>query len=445
MRETYTVSGSVVSTETDVGEGRRWEVCSVSEQDGSLEGGLTLSDSCPHSIYTEEWVVQPQHSLQESESEDILQAINPNDVYASGPPHQCISESDDSTSDDHYTDGTTLLLNSPYSQATPTVYQVVYDISGLGGGSQEQHKLDVISIELDEYSSQVLMSESCVVSELPLISGVKVESPSPESYQNTTSSHIFPELRLTEEEQKLLDQEGVSLPNSLPLTKAEERMLKKVRRKIRNKQSAQDSRRRKKEYMEGLESRVASCSAQNKELQRTVDQLEKHNTSLLAQLRKLQTLVKQTATKAAQTSTCIMILLFSLALIIFPSYCPFRWSSQTSDNAYTPTGVISRNILNDAASPPLPSDPADDKALPEIQPSSTEVQQPDANSMARVLQQLPLSGAKEEGLQDPAENLQQNASTLSDHQTDALPVRLTSASTGGVGLDPAKPAHADEM
>ncbi|PKU28976.1 hypothetical protein llap_20721 [Limosa lapponica baueri] len=87
----------------------------------------------------------------------------------------------------------------------------------------------------------------------------------------------FQELVLTEDEKKLLAKEGVSLPTQLPLTKYEERVLKKIRRKIRNKQSAQESRKKKKEYIDGLESRMSACTAQNQELQRKVLHLEKQN------------------------------------------------------------------------------------------------------------------------------------------------------------------------
>ncbi|KAM6365042.1 cyclic AMP-responsive element-binding protein 3-like protein 4 isoform 1-T1 [Pluvialis apricaria] len=223
------------------------------------------------------------------------------------------------------------------------LYEVVCDLSAPLPGS-------VVSIQLDDWLCPTLLPGSCIVNELPVPPPVPSATVSPcrppllrnappPASPSLRPVPISPQLRLTEEEKRLLAQEGVTLPSTLPLTQAEERILKKVRRKIRNKQSAQDSRRRKKEYLDGLESRAAACSAQNQELRKKVQELEKLNGSLL---RQLQALIKQTSNKAAQTSTCVLILLFSLGLILFPSYSPFRRGSRDGDR---PTGVISRNIL----------------------------------------------------------------------------------------------------
>ncbi|XP_063173264.1 cyclic AMP-responsive element-binding protein 3-like protein 4 [Candoia aspera] len=162
-----------------------------------------------------------------------------------------------------------------------------------------------------------------------------------------------PGLFLTDEERRLLSQEGVLLHDALHLSQAEERILKKIRRKIRNKQSAQDSRRRKKEYLDGLESRVAACSAQNQDLKKKVQQLEKRKESLLDQLRKLRGLLTQTSAKAAQTSTCLVILLVSFGLFIWPSCASFFDSSQVGREDRKPSGVLSRNILTQMAASEL--------------------------------------------------------------------------------------------
>ena len=115
-------------------------------------------------------------------------------------------------------------------------------------------------------------------------------------------SGVTTNLHLTDEERTLLMEEGVDLPEDLPLTKAEERVLKKVRRKIRNKRSAMESRRRKKEYITTVEEqyesskgifwhlylRVINISDENDELKKRVKFLEQQNRNLMSQLRKLQ-------------------------------------------------------------------------------------------------------------------------------------------------------------
>ncbi|XP_040317600.1 cyclic AMP-responsive element-binding protein 3-like protein 3 isoform X2 [Herpailurus yagouaroundi] len=158
------------------------------------------------------------------------------------------------------------------------------------------------------------------------------------------------ELVLTEDEKKLLAKEGLTLPTQLPLTKYEERALKKIRRKIRNKQSAQESRKKKKEYIDGLETRMSACTAQNQELQRKVLHLEKQNLSLLEQLKKVQAIVVQSTSKSAQTGTCIAVLLLSFALIVLPSISPFVANKAEGAGDYAPVRVFSRTLHNDAAS-----------------------------------------------------------------------------------------------
>ncbi|XP_006204188.2 cyclic AMP-responsive element-binding protein 3 [Vicugna pacos] len=147
-------------------------------------------------------------------------------------------------------------------------------------------------------------------------------------------------LILTDEEKRLLDKEGLTLPGTLPLTKMEEQVLKRVRRKIRNKKSAQESRRKKKVYVGGLESRVLKYTAQNLELQNRVQLLEEQNLSLLDQLRRLQAMVIQTANKASSSSTCVLVLLFSFCLLFMPA----MYSSNTRQSLPAEHRVLSRQL-----------------------------------------------------------------------------------------------------
>ncbi len=153
-------------------------------------------------------------------------------------------------------------------------------------------------------------------------------------------------LILTEEEKRTLLSEGYPVPQRLPLTKQEEKSLKKIRRKIKNKVcarwlslfyssrinsflqiSAQESRRKKKEYMDCLERKMDSLHtelSQYKTRQAVQPvrkshftkvsfafllrcfQLEDQNSTLISQVRRLQAQLATATGGGGQVATKIV-------------------------------------------------------------------------------------------------------------------------------------------
>ena len=173
-------------------------------------------------------------------------------------------------------------------------------------------------------------------------------------------------LVLTEEEKRLLSAEGVDLPTDMPLTKVrspphlhlplhfrlarqtEQKHLKGVRRKIKNKLSAQESRRKKKEYVEGLEERVDTCTHTNTQLRQRVKTLEGQNKTLLQQLQRLQAVVVGLCPSKLQAGSLLMVLSLSFSLLIWPR------PTTTPTSSYSVSGMFelkSDFFTNDPWSP----------------------------------------------------------------------------------------------
>ena len=64
--------------------------------------------------------------------------------------------------------------------------------------------------------------------------------------------------------------------------------------------------------MEALEKRVKICTDEKRHLEKKVSALEKQNSSLLGQLKKLQKLVTEGTRQTARTGTCAMVRIYIL-------------------------------------------------------------------------------------------------------------------------------------
>ncbi|KAL1023016.1 hypothetical protein UPYG_G00035420 [Umbra pygmaea] len=312
-----------------------------------------------------------RQSQAHEQNEDFLNALLSGRDSVSGSPLWSPSHSDSGISEDPHSDQ----MDSPQRPDSPPMKKVYIP-------PQPQAKAGLeapFSIDINGWDSGFYPGKSG-----PTQCPSDVHKTSPSGFPLTVkdlllsgtfdppSQPSFQELILNEDEKKLLAKEGVALPSQLPLTKYEERILKKIRRKIRNKQSAQESRKKKKEYIDGLESRMAACNAHNQELQKKVFQLEKCNTSLLDKLRRLQAVVLNSTSKAAQTGTCVLVLVLSFSLILFPSLKPFSEAKVNQGGDFSPVRVQSRSLHNLQSSRVLhiidqPYQNTDDKPMPQRQ------------------------------------------------------------------------------
>ncbi|XP_030629650.1 cyclic AMP-responsive element-binding protein 3-like protein 3-B [Chanos chanos] len=294
--------------------------------------GLTLEGQGDHG--NQGWLIADQSALCHGEdgTDNFLDTLLGVTDSTSDSPLWASSPCDSGISEDPVSDH----LDSPQMPASPLFDSSVFFFPNPHHQQQQQQKQHSqsitdtkepdVSIDLAAWESSLFSDPQCTpntqrshhtspyqLSVKDLLLSKIGEAPK----QNSPNS--LQELTLSDDEKKLLAKEGISLPSQLPLTKYEEKILKKIRRKIRNKQSAQESRKKKKEYIDGLEGRMSACSAQNLELQNKIFQLEKTNMSLMEQLRRLQSMIMNGSNKPAQTRTCVLVLLLSFSLILFPS------------------------------------------------------------------------------------------------------------------------------
>ena len=159
-------------------------------------------------------------------------------------------------------------------------------------------------------------------------------------------------LNLTEDEKSILKKEGVVLPDNVhTLTKTEERHIKQVKRRIKNKMSAAESRKRKKNYLDGLEDRVQQTTSLNCELQKRVSELEKRNLDLVTSVKRMRTFLTSYLPNIPKGNSALLLFVIAFSLFSIPSWISI--SNNLSDSHYSTQKLVnvgSRTLLTQSYS-----------------------------------------------------------------------------------------------
>lgn len=193
------------------------------------------------------------------------------------------------------------LYTSPDTSASPLAHSPALD--ALLGLSRSL-SANSFSGSLDAYSTEADHSSTDSLSET-------AHSPAYAGDDDTPRDLLS---SLTDKEREILLNQGLDL--AAPLTKQHEKKIRQERRKIRNKESAKESRRKKAEYMAGLEKRAEETT----QLKQRCDRLESENVSLVQKLVQLQAyIVDMTRTLPGSTSLPLFMLLATFCFAFTPS------------------------------------------------------------------------------------------------------------------------------